>query len=271
MNLYTKIGDSNYVINYFSKLTEQKTIPLYTSSIDDNLSYEISISSSFGVLETPIGIIDNQYPGQIFELPYTTTGIITGQRFSLIFMGLTSIEIINGCDNIGGSAVIIDNNNPITLSELYLNGQLYTTNQNDTIFNLTDGLYVYRWYNDVGENQIDFQIINSYLNFELILSQDLYYIEDAIISPVLILNGNYDEIIWDFGDGSQFIYDDINPIHQYNQLGEYLIRVTILSGQCFYYVEKIIYVNDIFGYPNIKKKSKLYIYEYGIDGRLLKK
>ena len=83
-------------------------------------------------------------------------------------------------------------------------------------------------------------------------------------------NTSVNTVVWDFGDGS-LRYDDINPVYYYSEVGQYILSVTVTSGECSKTVQEVITIDDVFGFSNIKLKSKDYLFYYGLDGRLHKK
>ena len=67
------------------------------------------------------------------------------------------------------------------------------------------------------------------------------------------------------------IYDDINPVHYYSEVGQYILSVTVTSGNCSKTIQEVITIDNVFGFPNININNKTYPYYYGIDGRLFKR
>ena len=57
--------------------------------------------------------------------------------------------------------------------------------------------------------------------------------------------GNPTSWAWDFGDGNNS--DEQNPLHIYNDLGEYLVTLTISSDSCTSTYEEIVWVDSIIG------------------------
>jgi gliding motility-associated-like protein len=38
-----------------------------------------------------------------------------------------------------------------------------------------------------------------------------------------------DSLVWDFGDGSPLVINEVNPVHQYSAIGEYLVNLTVYN------------------------------------------
>jgi hypothetical protein len=268
LGLYTKIVDFNYSVNCFGNLTSEKVIPLYTFANPDVINFVISLSDSIGTSGVLVSLIDNQFPNQKFALPYTVSGPITGQRFSLEFTTPIELNVVNGCESDSGATIYLNNPNNIINDELLLDGEIISSNIDSVLNNVYSGSYEYRWSNGVSQQSIYFDVVNNPLDYSLILPQNYLYINDPQIIPEVIINTPYDSLIWNFGDGSPLFYNDVNPVHTYQQVGQYVLSVTIYSGECVKKIEENITVDNIFGFNDIYNKNKYYLFKYGIDGRL---
>jgi PKD repeat protein len=272
VGIYTKIDNSNYAINAYSKLTTDRSISLYTLANPDTGTFTLNVVDTTGYETTILSLSDSNFPEQLFNFPYTTEGPITGQRFTLHTSAPVKISVVNGCDSDSGGTVYINNPNYRWGFELFYNGELIEYGDiGDSVFtNLQSGSYQYKWYNQIGNQTLNFEISNNTFDYELILPYNYLWIQDPGVVPELLITGNYDQIIWDFGDG-RVIYDDINPVHYYSEVGQYILSVTVTSGNCSKTIQEIITVDNVFGFPNINVKNKTYLYYYGIDGRLFKR
>jgi hypothetical protein len=268
LGLYTKIVDFNYSVNCFGNLTSEKVIPLYTFANPDIINFVISLSDTIGTSGVLVSLIDNQFPNQKFALPYTVSGPITGQRFSLEFTAPIELNVVNGCESDSGATIYLNNPNNIINDELLLDGEVISSNIDSVLTNVYSGSYEYRWSNGVSQQSIYFDVVNNPLDYSLILPQNYLYINDPQIIPEVIINTPYDSLIWNFGDGSPLFYNDVNPVHTYQQVGQYVLSVTIYSGECVKKIEENITVDNIFGFNDIYNKNKYYLFKYGIDGRL---
>ena len=105
----------------------------------------------------------------------------------------------------------------------------------------------------------------------MLLPNNYVWIQDPGIIPQIFITGDYDQVIWNFGDGSEPRYDDLNPVYYYTEVGQYILSVTVISQNCSKTIQEVITVDDIFGFPNIKQQNKNYLFYYGLDGRLHKK
>ena len=179
--------------------------------------------------------------------------------------------MINGCESDSGGRVIINNPNDKWAEELILDGDVIQNVDDTIITNLQSGSYQYKWYNQTGEQIIDFQVNNNPFDFDLLLPNNYVWIQDPGIIPQIFITGDYDQVIWNFGDGSEPRYDDLNPVYYYTEVGQYILSVTVISQNCSKTIQEVITVDDIFGFPNIKQQNKNYLFYYGLDGRLHKK
>ena len=272
-NLYlvTKIGNIRYSITVWDRLVDDKSVELYTFANPDTGLFVIEIEDTLGYERTITSISDSVFPDQRFSFPYTCQGPITGNRFTFHTSAPVKIDVINGCESDSGGTIIIHNPNDKWAQELILDGD-FIQNIDDTIItNLQSGSYQYKWYNQTGEQTIDFEVNNNPFDFDLLLPNNYVWIDDPGIIPQVFITGNYDQIMWNFGDGSELRYDDLNPVYYYTEVGQYTLSVTITSGNCSKTIQEVITVDDVFGFPNIKSKKNDYLFYYGLDGRLHKK
>lgn len=273
LGIYTQLNSGYYVIMAYDELTTDRSISLYTSANPDisDISFTIDVVETIGYENTIVSISDSLFPDQRFSFPYNCVGPITGTRFTFHTSAPVDINVSNGCASDSGGSVLINNPNSRWAEELIYNGNTTITDITDTlIINLQSGAYEYKWYNQTGSLSHYFQVSNNEFNFNLIVPYTYLLVQDAYVIPEVIINGSYDSIVWDFGDG-RIIYDDINPIHMYSDVGQYTLSVTVTSGECTKTLQETITVDNVFGFPNINLQNKYYQFYYGIDGRLHKK
>ena len=273
LGIYTQYGLSYYSIMAYDRLVSDRSIGLYTSANPDvsDISFTIDVVDTIGYENTIVSISDSLFPDQKFPFPYNCVGPITGTRFTFNTSAPVKIDVINGCESDSGGTIIIHNPNDKWAQELILDGDFIQNVDDTTITNLQSGSYQYKWYNQTGSQTINVQINNNPFNFDLILPNNYIWIQDPGIIPQVIISGSYDQIVWDFGDGSELRYDDLNPVYYYSEVGQYTLSVTITSGNCSKTIQEVITVDDVFGFPNIKSKKNDYLFYYGLDGRLHKK
>jgi PKD repeat protein len=264
--IWTSIGQQQYVINSFSKLDNDKFIPLGIRCPSE--TFEIGINQVIG--DTIQCMIWDSMTGQLYDLPHQFSTPTNGDtRFKIFFERPLEIIINDFCDN---TQVIIDDDTTIGYYTLTHNGIVQSV-ESDTIYIDSNGSYQLELTGDTIYEQVTFNIqnINSDYNASLIVPLTEVPVYDAVIVPVLQLNYTPYEIIWDFGDGS-IIYNDINPVHEYNQPGVYNLLVTIISQNgCILNLNSIITVYSINGILPVKATSKGYPYFYDLSGRLIKK
>jgi len=272
LGIYTYSNNQYYAITAYSKLTTDRSVDLYTTANPDVVDFTIDVVDTIGYENTIVCISDSFFPEQLFNFPYSVSGPITGNRFRFHTSAPVKIQAINGCDSDSGGTVYINNPNYRWGFELFYNGELIEYGDiGDSVFtNLQSGSYQYKWYNQIGNQTLNFEISNNTFDYELILPYNYLWIQDPGVVPELLITGDYDQIIWDFGDG-RVIYDDINPVHYYSEVGQYILSVTVTSGNCSKTIQEIITVDNVFGFPNIKSKKNDYPFYYGLDGRLHKK
>jgi hypothetical protein len=270
LSIYTKIGNQFYLFNYFSKLTTERSVDLYSFSNPDTGNFVLDVVDSVGYETTILSVSDSLFPDQRFNFPYICQGPVTGQRFTLHTTAPVKINVTNGCESDSGGTVLIHNPNQMWTNELIRNGEIIDYDIDSIISNLSSGTYQYKWYNQTSYQIINFEVNNNPFDFDLILPFNYLLIQDPGIIPEVLITGDYDQIVWDFGDGS-IRYDDINPVHYYSEVGQYILSVTVTSGECSKTVQEIITIDNVFGFPNIKLKNNDYLFYYGLDGRLHRK
>ena len=269
-SITTTIGNTSYVFNCFPKITEDRIIPLNINISPDTGLFIIGIDLSVGNLNCRL--LDSQNPGY-HQMPYICLGPVSNGRFSILFEYPLTVDVISGCEE---GYVIINNDQSSASYELtpYNDPSIYyiLPPNTDTIFNLTNGDYLLT-LNDSIIEQVQFGVSNTIFNDELVVPYILLAIQDPYIIPYLIMASSYDEISWDFGDGTPILYDDINPVHAYTETGIFILKVTITRNGCSKTLEQTITVYNPLGIQNIYpiipsyKQSQYY---YGIDGKLIR-
>ena len=271
-SLTTTIGNTSYVFNCFPNLTEDKIIPLNINISPDTGTFVIGQDFILGEIP-PYRLLDTQYPGY-HEMPYTCQGPVSNGRFSVLFEYPLSVDVFGGCEE---GYVIINNdqssapyelipyNDPTTYYELPPN--------TDTIFNLPNGDYLLT-LNDTIFEQVQFGVSNTIFDDELVVPYTLLPIQDSYIIPYLIPAQSYDEISWDFGDGTPILYNDVNPVHGYTETGIFILKLTITRNGCSKTIQEVITIYNPLSIPHlypiipIDKQTQYY---YGIDGKLIRR
>jgi len=210
-SITTTIGNTSYVFNCFPNLTEDKIIPLNINISPDTGVFIIGVDLSIGNLP-PYALLDSQNPSY-HQMPYICQGPVSNGRFSILFEYPLTVDVISGCEL---GYVIIDNDETSVSYELT---DFYDPNisyilppTTDTIFNLSNSDYLLT-LNDSIIEEVQFSVANTVFNDELIVPYVLLPIQDPYIVPYLIVASPYDEISWNFGDGTPIIYNDVNPVH----------------------------------------------------------
>jgi hypothetical protein len=206
-------------------------------------------------------------------MPYICLSPVSNGRFSILFEYPLTVDVISGCE----VGYVIINNDETSVS--YELTDFYDPNisyilppTTDTIFNLSNSDYLLT-LNDSIIEEVQFRVANTVFNDELIVPYVLLPIQDPYIVPYLVVESPYDEISWNFGDGTPIIYNDVNPVHGYTQAGIYTLELTITRNGCSKTLQQIITIYNPLGiqqiYPIIPsyKQSQYY---YGIDGKLIK-
>lgn len=268
LGIYTQIGSQYFLFNYFSQLTTDRVIDLHTFADPDTGTFVINVVDSVGYSNTILSLSDYLFPDQRFNFPYQTEGPITGQRFRLHTSAPVKLTVVNGCESDSGATLFITNPNSKWAEEILYENDLVFSEVDSQMAGLTSGNYQYRWYNQSGSQTLPFTVLNNPFNFTLIVPYTYLDVLDPGIIPEILIEGAYDQIIWDFGDGSPLRYDDTNPVHYYDDLGEYLLKVTVVSGSCSKTIEQLIVVDDVSGIPMVREKKMKPLYYYGLDGRL---
>jgi hypothetical protein len=265
----TNIGNTPYVFNCFPNLTEDKIIPLNINISPDTGTFVIGQDFILGEIPQ-YRLLDTQNPGY-HQMPYICQGPVSDGRFSILFEYPLTVDITSGCES---GYVIINNDETLVSYELTNyddpNTSYILPPNTDTIYNLTSGNYLLT-LNDSIVEQAQFGVSNTVIDFDLILPYNYLWIQDPGIIPEVLITGNYDQIIWNFGDGSELLYNDINPVYFYSEAGIYTLSVTVTLDDCSKTIQETITIVDVSGFPNIKLKNKDYLFYYGLDGRLLRK
>ena len=271
-SITTTIGNTSYVFNCFPNITEDKIIPLNINTSPDTGTFVIGQDLIIGEIP-PYRLLDSQNPGY-HQMPYICQGPVSNGRFSILFEYPLTVDVISGCE-VG--YVIIDNDESSVSYEVtsYNDPNIsYTFPPNtDTIFGLINGDYLLT-LNDTIVEEVQFSVSNTTFNDELVVPYVLLPIQDPYIIPYLIVASPYDEISWNFGDGTPIIYNDVNPVHGYTQEGIYTLELTIVRDGCSKTLQQIITIYNPLGIQNIYpiipsyKQSQYY---YGIDGKLIKR
>lgn len=267
--IWTSIGTTEYVINTFGPLTEDKDIPIGAYINPDTGLFIIGVDETYGAI-LPYVLLDNQVPGY-HSMPYICQGPVSNERFSIYFERPMQIDIVSDCDF---GYVVIDNDEPSIGYTLVPNNDpniSYTLPAStDTIFDLPSGDYIL-CSNDIIFEQIEFTISNTVIDATLYIPYTTVYIGDSYITPILNIYSPYNDILWDFGDGTT-LYNDINPIHYYPQSGIYTLRAIVSEGQCSRIFESQITVENINGIQVINRlQYRPTSNFYSIDGKLVKK
>ena len=268
-NIWTNIGTTAYVVNTFGPLTEDKIIPIDAYINPDTGLFIIGVDQTYGEVVSYI-LLDNQVPGY-HGMPYICQGPVSNERFSIYFERPMLIETINDCDY---GYVVIDNDEPSIGYTLIPNNDPNTSYNlpasTDTIFDLPSGDYTL-CSNDVISEQITFAISNTTIDATLHIPYTTVYIGDSYITPILNIYSSYNDIYWDFGDGTT-LYNDINRVHYYAQPGIYTLRAIVSEGQCSRIFESQIVVENINGIQAINRlQYRPTSNYYSIDGKLVKK
>ena len=236
-SITTTIGNTSYVFNCFSNITEDKIIPLNINISPDTGLFIIGLDLSVGNLVCRL--LDTQYPGY-HQMPYICQGPVSNGRFSMFFEYPLTVDVVGGCEE---GYVVINNdqssapyeltpyNDPTTYYELPPN--------TDTIFNLPNGDYLLT-LNDTIFEQVQFGVSNTIFEDELVVPYTLLTIQDPYIIPYLIPAQSYDEISWDFGDGTPILYNDVNPVHGYTETGIFILKITITRDGCSKTIQEVI-------------------------------
>jgi hypothetical protein len=267
--IWTSIGTTEYIINTFGPLTEDKIIPIGANINPDTGLFIIGVDETYGEV-LPYVLLDNQVPGY-HSTPYICQGPVSNERFSIHFERPMQIDVVSDCDF---GYVVIDNDEPSIGYTLVPNNDPNTSYtlpaSTDTIFDLPSGDYTL-CSNDIIFEQVTFTISNTVIDATLYIPYTTVYIGDSYITPILNIYSPYNDIFWDFGDGFTF-YNDINPVHYYTQPGIYTLRAIINEGQCSKIFESQITVENINGIQAINRlQYRPTSNFYSIDGKLVKK
>ena len=267
----TTIGNNSYYFNCFPKSTQDRIIPLNINISPDTGLFIIGVDLDFGDLIYVL--LDTQNPGY-HQMPYICQGPVSNDRFSMFFEYPLTVDVVGGCEE---GYVIINNDQSSASYELtpYNDPNTsYTFPPNtDTIFGLPNGDYLLT-LNDTIIEQVQFSVANTIFDDELVVPYTLLTIQDSYIIPYLIPAQSYDEISWDFGDGTPILYNDVNPVHGYTETGIFILKITIIRNGCSKTIQEVITIYNPLGIQNIYPiipSSKKNQYYYGIDGKLIRK
>jgi hypothetical protein len=268
----TTIGNQPYVFNCFPNLTEDKIIPLNINIAPDTGTFVIGQDFILGDIPQ-YRLLDTQYPGY-HQMPYTCQGPVSNGRFSMFFEYPLTVDVFGGCYT---GYVVINNDEPSESYEITSyddpNISYILPPSTDTIYSLSNGDYLITLNDTIIEEAL-FSVANTILNDELVVPHVLLTIQDSYITPYLIIESSYDEISWDFGDGTPILYNDVNPVHGYTETGIFILKVTITRNGCSKTIQEVITIYNPLSiqpiYPIIPNDKHTQYY-YGIDGKLIRK
>ena len=264
--IWTEINQVQYVINSFSPLFNDRFISLGVRC--PSQIFEIGIDEIYQQ-EIKCKIYDS-LTNEMYDLPHQFNGPTdSDSRFQIFFEYPLNITLNNKC---GYTQVIIDDDSTVGNYYLSSNG-LESEITDDSINIYSNGLYQLSIDGDTINESVNFNIQNISNNYQSILN--IPFTEISILDPGIIptVQSNYNpqQIIWNFGDGN-FVYDDSNPVHFYQEPGVYNLTCTVISPEgCVEILTSVITVFTISGFEPIIRKDRKYLYTYGIDGKLLKK
>jgi hypothetical protein len=268
-SIWTNIGTNKYVVNCLGPLTEDMIIPIGAYISPDTGLFIIGVNETYG--ETlQYALLDNQIPGY-HSMPYSCQGPVSNERFSIHFEKPMKIDVASDCHF---GYVVIDNDEPSIGYTLIPNNDPNSSYilpaSTDTIFDLPSGDYTLCTNDEIPE-QATFTISNTVIDATLYIPYTTVYIGDSYITPILNIYSPYNDILWDFGDGTT-LYNDINPVHYYPQPGIYTLRAIVNEGQCSKIFESQIIVENINGIQAINRlQYRPTSNYYSIDGKLVKK
>ena len=271
-NIWTSIGTTEYVINTFGPLTEDKEITIGAYIYRDTGLFIIGVDETYGSSLQYV-LLDNQVLGY-HDMPYTCQGPVSNDRFSILFEYPLTVDVVGGCEE---GYVVINNDETSASYELTPyddpNSSYILPPNTDTIFNLPNGDYLLT-LNDTIFEQVQFGVSNTIFNDELIVPYTLLTIQDPYIIPYLIPAQPYDEISWDFGDGTPILYNDVNPVHGYTETGIFILKITIIRNGCSKTIQEVITIYNPLSVPHLYPiilSDKHTQYYYGIDGKLIRR
>ncbi len=194
------------------------------------------------------GIVDATGTNPAFS--YDATGIYTVQVFLETVSGCTST--VSATQNIvvqpgviadfQASATVSCADEPITFCTEMVQGTTYAWNFGGPWFNTSfPNECIEYTYQDTGFFDVTLSVYNTACN-AIITLQDYIYIAPPIalfdfdqdcadLNTVQFTDASIgaDSLIWDFGDGSPLIYDDLNPVHTFPAPGTYTVTLTAFN------------------------------------------
>ena len=275
VDIWTTISDTAYSFNAFSQLESDFVFPL---GISVNLPPDeillnfcsIGVDWTYG-REFCLRILDLQN-SQLHPLPYYFTPPVLPGRFFIFVEYPLTVYVTDGCDS---SLVTIDND-PFE-GEYMLNStasDLIFLPENSSNLHLPAGDWTLTMLIDDESCQEaqDFEASPVTIDASLQVPLTLLPISDPVIVPELVVSSPYDEVFWDFGDGSPFFFSDLNPVHVYSAEGNYLLRAIVRRGDCTREFTSNIVVENINSIETpLPYDRKGRMLEWGIDGRLQKR
>jgi len=268
-SIWTNIGNGKYIVNCFGPLTEDMIIPIGAHISPDTGLFIIGVDETYG--ETlQYALLDNQVPGY-HSMPYICQGPVSNERFSIHFEKPMKIDVASDCDF---GYVVIDNDEPSIGYTLIPNNDPNSSYilpaSTDTIFDLPSGDYTLCTNDEIPE-QATFAISNTTIDATLYIPYTTVYIGDSYVTPILNIYSPYNDIFWDFGDGTT-LYNDINPVHYYPQPGIYTLRAIVSEGQCSKIFESKIVVENINGIQATNRlQYRTTSNYYNVEGKVVKK
>lgn len=261
IGLWTINGTQQFVFQYWPTLSYERIITLGAlNTLDSNASITMNQFDNFD--STTVIFLEDLLLDTLHNLLQIRTyhfdnGLIHSDqtRFRLHFRAPIRIESSGDCAGATSGELTISNPNLISVKARVVdqNGtQISSTDYFQgqwVVSGLGSGLHgLYFTYEDSVKTQKFIYISDGGMQVAptITASATEVFIIDATIEFLAIAPGATG-LIWNFGDGSPIVTGDINPVHTFQQTGNFVVSLTATNGLCQSVTTKVI---NVFEIPN---------------------
>lgn len=243
LQFFTQTGDERLCMQFFPSLSSTRIVPLNTivnntpgeTRIKINAFMNFDATTMVFLEDTELGVFHNL---RASDYVFNAGSTVNQSRFVLHFKAPIAHSTTATCDNVStGKILLLNPNNDavqvdVRNSEGVQVASLPAFTGEALVNNLSAGNYALT-FNYGGGNSVESNIAvpsaGSVQSVSVVASSSEVSIADAIIEFQGSANGA-SQYIWNFGDGSEEVTGDMNPVHAYMAPGTYTVTFTALNA-----------------------------------------